>query len=152
MNKIIPSCKLVITLATSLTMFGYFVPSVSLADDSLTLKKLLSSIQTSSQSEKLTNQISSILLSSKKDTEQIQCTGTKSNGRYSSISNAIAPFNCQFPNQLTLTITATNFVILPSGRAIPIQKAKNFNLMPKPISLSYQVTSWNWKKAPSAIP
>jgi hypothetical protein len=88
------------------------------------------------------------LRSSKKSTEQIQCTGTKSNGRYSSISNAIAPFDCQFLNKLTLTIRATNFVILPSGRAIPIENAKNFNLMPKPIPLSYQITSWNWKKPP----
>lgn len=46
MNEIIPSSKLVITLAMSLTMFGYFVPTVSLADDNFTLKKLLSSIQT----------------------------------------------------------------------------------------------------------
>lgn len=148
MNKIITSSNIAITVATSLTIFACFFPFVSLADDSLTLKQLLSSVQTSPQSEKLINQISNILRSSKKNTEQIQCTGTKPNGRYSSISTAIAPFDCHFPNKLLVTIKATNFVILPSGRAILIENAKNFNLMPKPIPLSYQITSWSWKKAP----
>ena len=148
MNKIITSSKFAIALAMSLTIFGWFFSSGSLASGSLSLKQLLSSIQTSPQSEKLTNQMSSILRYSKKNPEQIQCTGTKLGGRYSSISAATAPFDCRFPNNVTITINAQNFVILPSGRATPLENANNFHLMPKPISLSYKITSWNWKKAP----
>lgn len=150
MKQMITSRKLTITIAMSLTIFGWFLSSVSLAKDTLSLKQLLLSIQTSSQSDNLTKEISNVLRSSKNNAEQIQCAGTKLGGRYSSIPIAAAPFKCNFSNNLTITINAQNFVILPSGRATPLENAKNFHLMPKPISLSYKITSWNWTKAPTS--
>lgn len=148
MKQIITSSKLAITTAMCLIMLDFFLSSVSLASGSLNLKQLLSSVQTSPQSDKLTNEISNTLRSSKKNPEQIECTATKLGGRYNSIPITTAPFDCRFSNNLTITIKAQNFVILPSGRMTPLENAKNFDLMPKPISLSYKITSWNWNKAP----
>lgn len=119
----------------------------ALANDSFSLHQLLSSTQESPQSQKLINQISSNLRDSKIKLEQVQCTGTKSHKHDSSILGArLAPFDCHFSNQITLRINANNFVILPSGRTTPLENAKNFKLMPKPISLSYKVTNWSWNK------
>lgn len=148
MRQIVKRSKLAIAIAIPLTIFGCFLSSVSLASDALSLKQLLSSIQESPQSDKLTNQISNVLGSSKKNTDKIQCTGTKLDGRYSSIPAIAAPFNCRLPKNLTVTINAQNLITLPSGRVTPLENAKNFHLMPKPISLSYKITSWSWTKAP----
>jgi hypothetical protein len=147
MKHVIQYSKLAI-VAVPLTICGWFLSSVSLASDTLSLKQLLSSMQASHQSGKLTNEISHVLHSRKINADKIQCKGKKLAGRYSSITVASVPFNCRFPNNLTITINGQNLIILPSGRATPLENAKNFHLMPKPISLSYQITSWNWKKAP----
>jgi hypothetical protein len=146
--QIVSFSKLAITVAAPLTMVGWLFSPASLADSSFSLKKLLSSVQTSSQSQKLINEISSSLRTNKIDAEQVQCIGTKLGKTYSSPTDAIAPFDCRFPNKLTIRINAQNFVILPSGRATPLENAKNFNSMPKPIYFSYKITSWNWKKTP----
>jgi hypothetical protein len=124
-----------------------FLPAF--ASDSFSLNQLLLSTQESPQFQKLKNQISSTLRSSRTSSEQVQCIGTKLRRIDSSaLGSRIGPFNCRFPNNLTLRINVKNFVTLPSGRATPLENAKNFNSMPKPISLSYQVTSWHWNKTP----
>ncbi|MBR8834407.1 MAG: hypothetical protein DSM106950_10325 [Stigonema ocellatum SAG 48.90 = DSM 106950] len=119
------------------------------ASDSFSLNQFLSSAQESPQSQKLKNQIFSTLRSSRTSSEQVQCIGTKLRGLDSSVlGSRIGPFDCRFPNKITLKINVKNFVTLPSGRATPLENAKNFNSMPKPISLSYQITSWRWDKTP----
>ncbi|BAZ08836.1 hypothetical protein NIES4071_06420 [Calothrix sp. NIES-4071] len=99
----------------------------ALANDSFSLQQLLSSTQESSQSQNLINQISSNLHDSKIKLDQVQCTGTKSHKPDGSILGArSAPFDCRFPNKITLRINANNFVILPSGRATPLENAREF--------------------------
>ncbi len=147
MKQIITSNKLAIAMAIPLTMVGWIFSSASFAGGSFSLNQLLSSSQTSPQSEKLIAEISNVLRSNKINTQQVKCTGTRLGGRYSSLPDTIAPFNCRLSNNVALKINAQNFVILPSGRATPIENAKNFELMPKPVSLTYRITSWNWNKA-----
>ncbi|MBP5973712.1 hypothetical protein HW132_13430 [Brasilonema sp. CT11] len=119
------------------------------ASDSFSLNQLLLSVQESSQSKKLNKEISNTLRSSQTNPEQVQCIGTKSSSLDSSVLDAkLGPFDCRFPNNVTLKIHVKNFVILPSGRATPLENAKNFNSMPKPISLSYKITSWSWNNTP----
>jgi hypothetical protein len=138
-----------ITAGTMLTLTAANPLAPALARDNFSLNQLLLSIQESPQSRKLVKKISNTLRSSKTSSEQVQCAGTKLSIQEHSLSDArLAPFDCHFPNNITLTINAQNFVILPSGRATPLENAKNFNSMPKPISLSYRITSWNWNKIP----
>ncbi|MBR8835589.1 MAG: hypothetical protein DSM106950_16650 [Stigonema ocellatum SAG 48.90 = DSM 106950] len=119
------------------------------ASDSFSLNQLLLSAQESPQSQNLKNQISSTLRSSRTNSEQVKCVGTKLRGLDSSVLGPrLGPFDCRFPNNITLRINVKNFVTLPSGRPTPLENAKNFNSMPKPISLSYKITSWSWKKTP----
>lgn len=146
--QIISLSRLAITIATPLTMVGWLFSTASLGVSSFTLNQLLSSVQTSPQSQKLMNEISSSLRVSKINPEQVQCIGTRLGKTYSSLADAVAPFDCRFSNKLTLRINAQNFVILPSGRVTPLENAKNFTSMPQPVSLSYKITSWNWKKTP----
>lgn len=128
-------------------MIGWVFSSPSFAGNSFGLNELLSLSQTSPQSQKLIAQISGVLRSNKRNPAQVQCTGVRLGGRYNSIPDAkVAPFNCRFPNNVILKINAQNFVILPSGRATPLENAKNFESMPKPIDFTYKITSWNWNK------
>lgn len=142
------SSRLAVTIAMPLTIVGWLFSSASFADSKFSLNQLLTSTQTSPESQKLINQISSTLRNSKVKPEQVQCTGTKLIGRHSLLSGTVAPFNCRFSKKVALKINAQNFVILPSGRATPLENAKNLDLMPKPIALSYKITSWNWNQVP----
>lgn len=138
-----------IIAGTILTLTGATIPASAIASDSFSLNQLLLSIQESPQSQKLMNQISSTLRSSRTNSKQVQCTGAKLHGLDNSTLGArVAPFDCRVSKNITLRINAQNFVILPSGRATPLENAKNFNSMPKPIYFSYKITSWNWNKTP----
>ncbi|BAZ09283.1 hypothetical protein NIES4071_10910 [Calothrix sp. NIES-4071] len=145
---IFTSGRLAVAIAMPLTIVGWFFSALTLADTNFSLNQLLTSTQTSPESEKLINQISSNLRNSKIKPEQVQCTGTKLTGRHSLLSGAVAPFDCRFSKKVVLKINAQNFVILPSGRVTPLENAKNLDLMPKPIALSYKITSWNWDQVP----
>ncbi len=148
---IFTSSKLAVAITMPLTIVGWLFSPVSLAENkenNFTLHQLLTSTQTSPESQKLINQISSTLRNSKVKPELVQCTGTKLVGRHSLLSGAVAPFNCRISKKVTLKINAQNYVILPSGRATPLENARNLDLLPKPIALSYQITSWNWNKVP----
>ncbi|MBW4511640.1 MAG: hypothetical protein KME64_34830 [Scytonematopsis contorta HA4267-MV1] len=149
MRQIITSSKLAITIATPLTMIGWAFSPTSFAANSYSLNQLLSSTHPSPQSQQLIAQVPSALRSTKTRVEQIQCTGTKL-GKYSnSFPEArVASFDCRFSKNLNLKIYAQNFVILPSGRATPLENAKNLDSMPQPVYFSYKITSWKWNKVP----
>ena len=119
----------------------------SFKDNNLSLNQLLSFNQSSSKSKKLITEVSNFLRTSQTHTEQIYCSGTKLGKHYDSLSEArVAPFKCRLSKKVSLEIYAQNLVVLPSGRAIPVQNAKNFKSMPRPIYFSYQITSWKFDR------